>query len=247
MFPALLQLCNSSGLCNRLRGWVGVGTLADLYNLSFMVYWKAMSVCECNFNNVFVPDSCGLMTSIHDRGKYNFLREYTGKRAVAITEWFRDRFVGDSHLFWKKAKERCRALQLRPEHVDQLERFMESVPKASIGLHVRRTDLHQHDKSDPALFAELDQIISEEPDATFLLCADNPRSIEQLRQRYADRIFWRTQHMKDHKRRKHRFTSEIDAAIDLYALARTKRIIGAVYSSFCGYAAFLGGIPLKRV
>jgi hypothetical protein len=33
--------------------------------------------------------------------------------------------------------------------------------------------------------------------------------------------------------------------MDLYSLARTKRIIGTRKSSFSGYAAQLGGVPLE--
>lgn len=128
---------------------------------------------------------------------------------------------------------------------------METVPENAIGIHVRRTDLivfrPQLAKANIVLCDRMQQAIELDPDATFLLCADNPDSIQMLRKRFGDRVFWRQQKMKDTKKRKQRYTSQADAAMDLYALARTQRIIGTAKSSFSVYAAQLGDIPIDLV
>ena len=246
-FPAILQFCNRSGLCNRLRGWAGIGAITDLYNLTFMVHWQRNPVCQCDFNSVFVPDSCGVMTSQRDRGKYNLLAQFTGTQATHNTEVYMGMMGIPDDVFWKAAKKRALALKLQPEWQDKLETYMETVPDNAIGLHVRRTDLIGAHIADPPLCEELDQIVADDPDATFLLCADNPHSVAMLKERYGDRIFWREQGMAMKKKRRHRNTSQANAAVDLYALARTTRIIGTRCSSFSGYAAFLGGLDLKPV
>jgi len=212
-----------------------------------MVHWQRNPVCQCDFNSVFVPDSCGVMTSQRDRGKYNLLVQFTGHQATHNTEVYMGMMGVPDDIFWEAAKKRVRALKLQPEHNDTLDAFMATVPDNAIGLHVRRTDLIGGHIADPLLHAELDRIIADDPDATFLLCADNPHSVIQLREKYGDRIFWREQGMAERKKRKHRHTSQANAAIDVYALSRTKRIIGTRCSSFSGYAAFLGGLDLKPV
>lgn len=212
-----------------------------------MVHWQRNTVCQCDFNSVFVPDSCGVMTSQRDRSKYNLLVQFTGHAATHNTEVYMGMMGVPDDIFWRAAKKRVRALRLQPEYNDTLEAFMAIVPDNAIGLHVRRTDLIGGDVADPLLHAELDQVIVDDPDATFLLCADNPYSVLQLQVKYGDRIFWREQGMTERKKHRHRHTSQANAAIDVYALSRTKRIIGTRCSSFSGYAAFLGGIDLKPV
>lgn len=212
-----------------------------------MVHWQRNPVCHCDFNSVFVPDSCGVMTSQRDRGKYNLLVQFAGHQATHNTEVYMGMIGIPDDIFWEAAKKRVRALKLQPEYNDELETFLETVPDNAIGLHVRRTDLIGGHIADPLLHAELDQIVADDPDATFLLCADNPHSVAQLREKYGDRIFWREQGMTGRKKHRQRHTSQANAAIDVYALSRTKRIIGTRCSSFSGYAAFLGGIDLKPV
>jgi len=240
-----MQLCTRSGLCNRLRGWVGIGALADIFNLSFMVNWVPKRACPSTFQSVFVPDTCAVMTSQRDGGKFHVLRRFRDIDAVRNTEVYQGMMGLPDELFWGVAKKRARSLKLQPQLQEQLETFMETVPANAIGLHVRRTDLARAaGVTDLPMHEAICQAVEKDADATFLLCADNSNSVQMLRKSYGDRIFWRQQHMK---KRCHRRTSIADAAIDLYALARTKWVLGTRRSSFSVYAAFLGDIKLKPV
>jgi len=250
-FPCLLQFCARSGLCNRLRGWVGIGTLADIFNLTFLVHWKGKPACGSTFTNVFEADTCAVMPSQRSVGKFNILRRFTDLRSVQNTEVYRGMMDVPDKLFWDRAKQRARELKLLPHLTEQLEEFMKTLPAGIIGLHVRRTDLISRSKADPRLHAVLDDIVAEaaakDEEVNFLLCADNPKSVTSLKQRYGKRIFWRDQDMGRRANRRPRCTTQANAAIDLYSLSRTERIIGTRRSSFSGYAAFLGGIALQPV
>jgi len=241
-----MQHCTQSGLCNRLRGWTGIGAIADYYGLSFLVHWNRHAACSSTFADVFVPDTCAIMPSRRDGRKYKRIREFVGERSTHIVEWYNRTQLEIPHdEFMTIATARARALRLQPEFEDTLEAFMETVPADAIGLHVRRTDLPNCRQSDPLLKKELDRVVAEDADAQFLLCSDNFDSVKWLRRLYGDRIIWREQTMRPQRARRGRHTSVADSAIDLFSLARTKELIGTYWSSFSTHAALMGGIPLR--
>jgi hypothetical protein len=124
-------------------------------------------------------------------------------------------------------------------------------PENIIGIHIRRTDLHQlraewKDKTIcPKKVAKLDAkvraAIEAEPDAVFFVASDNEASFAMLCGYYGARV---RQLPKQWNGKELRHTSMADAVADLYLLAATRHVIGTVHSSFSQYAAKLGGIPL---
>lgn len=246
--PAVVQLVNSSGLCNRLRGWVGIGALADLAGATFVCHWRPMSQCRSRFYDIFVPDNCLALNAASQCREFQLVKRFSKKRAVLSTHKYLQHV--SRAVFNEAAIARQRSLRLQPKWADRLEEFMETVPADAIGVHVRRTDLVPPPlarRSDAHLYAKMDAAIAHNPEATFLCCADNPRSVQRLRDRYGDRIFWREQKMRDHRQHKHRYTSQANAAIDLFALSRMKRIIGTKRSSFSLFAARTAGIKAEMV
>jgi hypothetical protein len=239
-----MQLCMRSGLCNRLRAWVGIGALADLAGIDFVVHWQSQAQCRCRFANVFAPTSCAVMTSVRDRHKFNTVEIFKDELASKPTCYFAGHVAGRGGEFWQCADKRMRELPLLPQYENKLQAFMSTLPENIVGVHVRRTDFctHARDKQLwPALNKEADN------DVSFLLCADNPRTVEDMKKRYGKRVYWRNQRMDNKSSKKQRCTSESDAAIDLYSLARTKRLIGTMKSSFSEYAARLGNIPIVKI
>jgi len=185
------------------------------------------------------------MVSEGDMRKFNFIHRYV-RLSTGTTRWFANFYNGSKDLFWQVARKRARELRLLPKFEDELESFMERVPPNAIGVHVRRTDLKNPAVCDPPLMRILDRVVEEE-DPTFLFCTDNPSSLAKFRERYGERILWREQEMRRRRGHRARFSNVGDAAIDVYALSRTKRIIGTERSSFSCYAAFLGDIQLLQV
>jgi hypothetical protein len=127
----------------------------------------------------------------------------------------------------------------------------------TVGVHIRRGDAwDQPDaslaskyrrSSDAAFFARMDAELVAEPRTNFFLATDSLETEERFRDHYweavmvnPDKRFVPSVHgrPKDNQR---------DAVIDMFALARTRKILGNNYSSFSRMAADIGGIGYERV
>jgi hypothetical protein len=101
--------------------------------------------------------------------------------------------------------------------------------------------------TDAAFMARLDRIVRSRPASSFFLATDSETTQEFFRDRYGDRI------LADLEKRfvpsvyNERKDNQRDAAVDLFALARTRLILGSHYSTFSQSAALLGGVRLRVV
>ena len=124
----------------------------------------------------------------------------------------------------------------------------------TVGVHVRRGDALLNPRlgwkyrisSDRAFFARMDGLIRAEPRTVFFLATDDAATEARFRSRYGDALRTNTVKLhvpsllgepKDNQR---------DAAIDLFALSRTSRVLGNHASTFSSLAANIGRIPLER-
>ena len=112
----------------------------------------------------------------------------------------------------------------------------------TVGLHFRGTDNVKCkarttlDKFIGLIDAELER----EPSATFFLATDEADVRHALSERYGRRLMHRQAVLS-----RNSVEGILDAAVDLYSLARTRRLIGSYWSSFSEIAAELGGIELE--
>lgn len=251
-FPCIIQVCFKHGLCNRLRGWGSIGALADLDNIPFIVCWRRDGECQSNFTDLFVPWRC-IPGPLAARAHFKRPLVFAGgcRSLYSGVNWpcsYRRFTRGRNAEFDEKVAERWRNLKLRDEYQQSVDDFMRRVPDDVVGVHVRRTDLlKRHENSDGILCDRLDAEIEKNPDIQFLLCADNPASVRLLQERYGDRMHWRKQWLKEGWRKHQRNGPISEAAVDLFCLARTTRIIGTHRSSFSLFASRLGGIKVDRI
>jgi hypothetical protein len=101
--------------------------------------------------------------------------------------------------------------------------------------------------TDAAFFAYMDAELVAEPRTNFLLATDSAETEERFRERYGEAVM---------VNRDKRFVPSVanqpkdnqrDAVIDMFALARTRKILRNNYSSFSEMAAEIGGIRSKTV
>lgn len=135
-----------------------------------------------------------------------------------------------------------------------VEAIARDFDERTVGVHVRRGDAWLSTgvgpaymrSSDAAFVARLDAIGAGSSGATFFLATDDAETERRFRRRYGDAVIVNSEkrfveslpgRSKDNQR---------DAVIDLFALARTSRVIGTNYSSFSEMAATLGDIRLER-
>ena len=208
-----------------------------------LVCWIPRPECHTHYDSIFLPGAYSVIRNTAMLSRYNITRFFRGKAATRTMVHYRKYTALSPADFRARAKKAAQRIELLPNLQQQVHAFRNTVPEAAYGLHVRRTDHTRHDKGDAKLFYKLDELIDQEPSATFLLCADNQRSVSDLKARYGTRIFWREQTMRKAKRH----TSIEDAAIDLYSLATTPHILGTATSSFSAYAAILGNSKLSPI
>ncbi|MDR2621520.1 MAG: hypothetical protein LBC48_02935 [Dysgonamonadaceae bacterium] len=112
----------------------------------------------------------------------------------------------------------------------------------TIGVHIRRTDLANAIKQSPlSAFAEkMQQEITTYPETNFYVASDSPEEKEKLINLFGDRIITVENVLK-------RDTQEgiIDALVELYMLASTKKIYGSFQSSYSTLAAEINNVPME--
>jgi hypothetical protein len=138
---------------------------------------------------------------------------------------------------------------------DQVAQIASGFGDHTFGVHIRRGDAvrapqvaNQYRRSSDAAFvASMDRITRLRPRSSFFLATDCEATQQRFQERYGDRIL--TNPAK-------RFVPSIpgaakanqrDAVIDLFALARTRTILGSYYSTFSKTAAAIGDVRVKVV
>jgi hypothetical protein len=141
-----------------------------------------------------------------------------------------------------------------PSIQEKVERLATNFGPHTVGVHIRRGDHLAGSRgsglrrsSDAAFFARMDAELAAEPRTNFFLATDSAETEERLREQYREAVM---------VNRDKRFVPSVlrqpkdnqrDAVIDMFALARTRKILGSNYSSFSTMAADIGGIEVQLV
>lgn len=112
----------------------------------------------------------------------------------------------------------------------------------TIGVHIRRTDNYKSiEKSPLHLFVnEMERMIQDEPRTKFFIATDDSDVMGALTHKFGNRII-----CGDNKVNRNTLRGMMHATADLWALSKTKGILGSYYSSYTETAAVLGKIPQK--
>jgi hypothetical protein len=119
----------------------------------------------------------------------------------------------------------------------------------TIGLHIRRTDLKEQDKSPDTWFDQnIKSELEKNPDARFLLATDNKWTEEKFMLKYDEKMVKIDRDFEDELGgeiypggHRHRHSSAEQALIDMLLLGKTKRVYGCHGSSFGRFGAWFGG------
>ncbi len=111
-----------------------------------------------------------------------------------------------------------------------------------IGVHIRRTDnIMSIEHSPLSLFeSEIEKIVQKNPSQMFYLATDSDEVKRVLKDRFGTNLVT----SENSARRDTREGIE-DAAVEMFVLSKTSKIIGSYYSSFSEAAALLGGCQLE--
>ena len=124
----------------------------------------------------------------------------------------------------------------------------------TVGVHIRRGDAWNSPRasgfrrsSDAAFFARMDAELAAEPRTNFFLATDSPATEERFREQYREAVMVNRDKRFVPSVPKRPKDNQRDAVIDMFALARTRKILGNNASSFSRMAADIGGIEYQRV
>lgn len=135
------------------------------------------------------------------------------------------------------------AFRPRAHLLTQIDAVASRFGRNTIGLHLRRTDHVEAIEVSPTerFELEIEQVLGEDADATFFVATDAREEIERLSQRFPGKIMANPPSSLDRST----LAGMEGAVIDLYSLARTRRILGSSGSTFSKAAGLLGGIDVS--
>jgi hypothetical protein len=240
------------GLCNRMRVIDGALSLARKEGGVLDVIWFCDPDLNCRFTDLFEPltgpvhfwnlsmsakfekwfkrmihaylkRACGryllpLQVQKMTRAGHDF-SELTDHKRVFLKTWDR---------FWPTASPFS---DFRPVPAIQalIEREARTLDHA-IGLHIRRTDCSAAIENSPTtrFIARMEQELQMDPQAHFFLATDDAVEERLLKQRFPGKI---QIYQKRTRSRNERAGIE-DALVDLFCLARCRKVLGSSESSF---------------
>jgi hypothetical protein len=260
--PMHIHLVPDGGLCNRMRAVDSAIALARERNWELTVHWRQhRGILNCRFDRLFEPipglelrEVRGMPPGFDDSLRSRVLRFMTSGRSVSRAEsaTFFAAASGQTDLSRSKALYIVSYSRFHPnvdqysdfrptEEVRQLvDRETRAFTAHTIGMHIRRTDNKKSIEHSPLeLFEEaIERELAIDPRADFYVASDSTATKQRLLDRFGPRILCNLSEPD-------RDSPEgvVQAAVELYALARTCRIYGSYWSSFSHTAAHIGHIP----
>lgn len=270
----LILVQPKGGLGNRLRV-VALGRwLGSVTGREVRLIWHKGSEWNAGFSDLFqVPDGLTLQNSgIRDfilSAGQSLRDRLTGNGSRLLPASFCGfRLIGDSDLrqFQQGKEDILDVISKNPfvyiqtclgfggipvswyqiELVGPLQKEVEAVVRQfaphTLGLHIRRTDNQASITKTPDwLFIQrIQEELKTFPDACFFLCTDDQATETRLKSLFGNQIQTRP---KNFSRKSP--DGARDAVVDLWALAKTQRIIGSYWSSFSELAHRIGQVPLE--
>ncbi|MBP3774204.1 MAG: hypothetical protein ILA34_02500 [Bacteroidaceae bacterium] len=263
-----LTIVPISGLGNRIRVVASVCVAARHISLPIRLVWRPARDFRAGFYDLFAPIPVGEVP-IESGGwadepatKRNFFLPMLLRKRIYEEEWRCFRPNSDFSLI-KAAQEHtslyldtCYALG--PYSSTDVRRLFRPTPELSekinevthlfhgitIGVHIRRTDNLQAIRHSPvsAFRQRIDNMLQSGKADSIFLSTDSEEVRQYFLHTYGNRLITRKPILNRNK-----LDGIRDAVIDLWALSRTKRILGSYYSSFSETAAEIGDIPLDII
>jgi hypothetical protein len=170
---------------------------------------------------------------------------------------FHDRFIegnfaltkGEFQVYVNDQRKHFKPLPEIQQQIDDNIRELDI--ENCIGLHIRRTDLKEQDKSPDWWFDQnIQKELDEDPNAKFFLATDNIWTEEKFMMKYADNMVKTKRDFVEHPDHiagetypgghRHRHSPASQALTDLMMLSKVRRVYSCQGSSFGRFGAWLG-------
>ena len=262
------------GLANRMRAMASAITLAQQTDSKLKVIWLPTWDLYAPFDSLFEPINEERVTlrnaSAWDKftldrprrknlyfpylfqyitfeeGKYERSFYSLVQQKFDFKEWITSKrkvYMASYHAFYPYEQsligEIFTPIQFIKERID--DRCTQFVNN-TIGVHIRRTDnIASIQQSPLVLFFEIvDEELDKDNHTMIYLATDSEEVKLQMRKRYGNRII-----SSSTPADRNSVAGIQDGLIDMYTLARTRKIYGSFQSSFSEMASQIGGIPLE--
>ena len=241
-----------SGLANRMRAWVTTSAFAEYLDVPYIMKWRPDDACgKVNFQDLF---------EIPDNMRYESGRRY---QPDGTTMWikknypnnnFHQRFIENNYDLTQKQFQEIVDKQKR--HIKPLKHIQQRIDENAksleiekcVGLHIRRTDLKEQEKTPDWWFdREIQKEIDLNKNVKFFLATDNKWTEEKFMMKYSEHMVKTERTFDEHTdgeiypggdRKRHSPTEE--GLIDMLLLGGCIRVYGCHGSSFGRFGAWYG-------
>jgi len=255
------------GLANRVRA------IDSAYNLAgggkkLSVWWIKDGGLNCDFNILFnkvdlvndktMPNYLNKLLGLYDKNYWAikwglrilealrillFLDENSclDKKKIQKTHQFLFCFIRTWEAFYPQEKFHTELFKLRNE--TKLEKELSKINDSTIGVHIRRTDnVWAIENSPLELFEQkMMEEVKRNKDVNFYLCSDD----EHTKQFFQTELWINKVKMPEGAISRNSEEGIVQAACEMFALSKTKKIIGSYWSSFGEIAARMGNIEIE--
>lgn len=248
MNPTAIHLQVCAGLANRIRAAVSGICFAEELNRPLVLHWPTSEPsCYGRFEALFDPKSLPSFVTVVPEypTRHNLVHLYKEDELYSLKE--REKQDGNYNLksyacFWFHSSNEQRWLKhlraLKPsQYIQQRLSELNIVANDTLGVHIRRGDNDKSIQGSP-LSAFLDRL-AVSPTSKFLVATDDMNVRATLYKHFPGKCMFAARLLE-------RYTEEgmVEGAIDFFALAMCKRILGSFYSSFTEMAALYGDSKL---
>lgn len=262
MRAAEIVIAVEGGLCNRLRVLCSALALRPALQRPVRIAWADNAECAAPFERLFEPldlpdfritprawhEAPAARRNLHlprlwraafyDWQTANYQAEVHGP-LPAIAARHRRIYLSTCYAFADYAPSVVRSLRPLPHLQRRIDALAAGFDERTVGVHIRRTDnvaAIRHSSVEAFRRAMAGD------ESNFFLATDDEDLKAELRAAYGHRLTTQSTHG-----RRDTLAGMEEAVVDLYALARTRRLLGSFWSSFTDTAAEIGGIPLTII
>lgn len=271
-----LTLVPVGGLANRMKAIDAAIQLISGTDLALKIYWFRDKGLNCRFDQLFQPLDLPQVSLIEATSFDSFSYDRPRKRNLYIPRFFQ-LFYFDDCVYEAEATERMYqhfdfrswAINKRtylascvyffpPAPDARLFQFFHPVPALQqridevsrtfgnrcVGVHIRRTDnLSSINESPTKMFVDrMQMMIQSDKDTCFYLASDSPEEKSKMKATFGERILTSVTDLS-----RNSVQGIQDALVELYALSKTKMILGSVKSSYSETAAQIGQIECQFI
>ena len=166
-----------SGLANRMRAWMATSAFAEYLDVPYVMKWRPDDACgKVSFEDLFeIPDNMQYETGRRYQPDANTLwvkKNYPNNKFWEV--FINGNFELTKEGFQEYVNSQRQHIKPLPDIQSRIDSYTKTLDvENTIGLHIRRTDLKEQDKSPDTWFDQnIKMELENNSDARFLLATD---------------------------------------------------------------------------